>query len=104
MPPSQISFDTLCRFFERMVGQRQQRSRGKRTGPSPEGGYRLKEVQLFIDRVVYKPSHDAFSIFRLMLPAVRAGCGCCGQAQGCVGALILLHRGVCLVRRGHRIC
>ena len=77
MPPSQISFDTLCRFFERMVGQRQKRSRGKRAGASRDGGFRLKEVQRFIEVVVDKQSHDAFSIFRLMLPAVRAGC-CCG--------------------------
>lgn len=73
MPPSQISFDTLCRFFERMVGQRQRKGRKKAGGAGGErdGGFRLKEVHRFIEVVVDKQSHDAFSIFRLMLPSVR---------------------------------
>ncbi|PRW39278.1 dynamin-related GTPase isoform A [Chlorella sorokiniana] len=72
VPPSQISFDTLCRFFERMVGQRQRKSRKKAGGGGGQeaGGFRFKEVQRFIEVVVDKQSHDAFSIFRLMLPSL----------------------------------
>lgn len=56
-----------------MVGQRQRKGRKKAGGAGGErdGGFRLKEVQRFIEVVVDKQSHDAFSIFRLMLPSVR---------------------------------
>lgn len=91
LPPSQISFDTLSNFFEFMVNQRQRR--GKKAAGAEKGGFRLQVVQRFIEANVDKQSHDAFSIFRLMLPAVSAAVGPAGGR----GPLLVL----CLVRVVH---
>jgi hypothetical protein len=54
--PSQLSFETLCQFLEKL-----RESKGK---------LKRKVLDMFISRCIDRESRDAFTVFRLVLPAV----------------------------------
>ena len=56
LAPSQLSFITLCLFFEHVA-----RSKGNN---------RVKAVHNFMKENLVRPSNDLFSVLRLMLPQV----------------------------------
>ena len=56
LAPSQLSFITLCLFFEHVSGLK--------------GSKRSREVQLFMRKHLVRPSNDLFSVLRLLLPQV----------------------------------
>ncbi|EFN52891.1 hypothetical protein CHLNCDRAFT_138420 [Chlorella variabilis] len=65
LPPNDLSFQTLVNFFS---------SCRKLLGNARKGGdVRSQHVKRFIDVNIDKESHQAFAVFRLILPAVGAG-------------------------------
>ena len=61
IPPGELSFDTLCGFFETLS------SKGKYLkGRSYNEKRRL--IEALINRCILKDSRDAFAVFRLVLP------------------------------------
>lgn len=62
--PPDLSFDTVCSFFEVLTSQ---------NGDKPRKGAaaRRKIIGKFIDTCIVRSSGQAYAVFRLVLPAVR---------------------------------
>ena len=60
--PSQLSFITLCIFFEDVSGAK--------------GAKRIQALQRFMRNNLVRPSNDLFSVLRLILPQVSSLAAC----------------------------